>query len=260
MKRIQAEESRDPNYNFKESFCSFQEFIDIARENNVGIYPELKYPFFVNSILTSRGDDTSIEKLFLEILNENGYDQKDSKCFIQCFEKKSLEYLRSKTKVSMIYLLWEDETHLKNLDSKERLLKNKKMWNKALEWAKSQNIDGFGLDKDFITSKNDRNYITNVNSYMIDDAKENGLVTHVYTFAQDQDDLPWSYGKDPYLEFHSYVNIGIEGFFVDFPATAKRILRPDGDCGGNSNSASHKQYQCIFFLSVFLMLQCIFDQ
>jgi len=32
LKRIQAKESRDPNYDLKEGFCSFQEFIDIAKE------------------------------------------------------------------------------------------------------------------------------------------------------------------------------------------------------------------------------------
>jgi len=140
----------------------------------------LKYPFFVNSVLTTREDNTTIEELFLDIIKRNGYNTKDSKCFIQCFERKSLEYLKSKTKASRIYLLWEDEAHLKNLDEKGRLLRNKKMWSKALDWAKRHNIAGFGLDKNFISSKNAENYITNINSYMIDDAKTDYLHMHIH--------------------------------------------------------------------------------
>ena len=255
LKRVQAKEGRDPNYDLKEGFCSFQEFIDIAKENNVGIYPELKYPFFVNSVLTSRGDNTSIEELFLDIIMRNGYNTKDSKCFIQCFERKSIEYLKSKTKASRIYLLWEDEAHLKNLDEKGRLLRNKKMWSTALDWAKRHNVAGFGLDKNFISSKNAENYITNINSYMIDDAKENGLLTHVYTFAHDQDDFSWSYGKNPYLEYEPYVRVGADGLFVDFPETARSFLGTKGDCNMKINSASFKQYNCSFFFAVFHILQ-----
>ena len=129
------------------------------------------------------------------------------------------------------------------------------MWSKALDWAKRHNIAGFGLDKNFISSKNAENYITNINSYMIDDAKENGLLTHAYTFAHDLDDFSWSYGKNPYLEYEPYVRVGIDGLFADFPETARNFLVTKGDCNMKTNSASFKQYHCSFFFSVVQILQ-----
>ena len=71
LKRIQPVKHRDPNYNFKEPFCSFQEYIDVAMELNVGIYPEIKYPYFINSILNSRSHNITIEELVINVLNKN---------------------------------------------------------------------------------------------------------------------------------------------------------------------------------------------
>ena len=186
-------------------------------------------------------------------MNKNGYNQKDSKCFVQCFEKQSLEILKSKTNLSRIYLLWEDEAHLKDLDSKNRLLKNKKMWQSALKWAKNERIDGFGVDKNFISSKNAENYVTSLNSYMVEDARENGMLIHVYTFAHDQDEFSWTYGKDPYLEYQSHFNIGIDGYFTDFPGTAKRFLNVKGRCHQSVNSASRKQDNFNFLYVIFFI-------
>ena len=260
LKRIQTKKSRDPNFDLKEGFCSFQEFIDIAKESNVGIYPELKYPFFVNSILRSRGDNTSLEDLVLDILNKNGYNQRNSKCFIQCFEKKSLEYVRTKTNLKRVYLLWEDQAHLRNLDSNNRLLKNKQMWSSALDWAKKEKIDGFGLDKSFIVSENKNGYVSNSYSYMIEESKGNGILTHVYTFAHDEDHFPWNYGKDPYLEYQFYADMGIDGFFTDFPATAKRFLEARSYRSGNINSAALKKYDTKFFYLISVLLKLIVDR
>ena len=87
LKRIQPDAHRDPNYNLKESFCSFQEYIAIAKEHKVGIYPEIKYPYFVNSILNSRGHNITVEELMINILSDNGYTDRTSNIwsFSYCF-------------------------------------------------------------------------------------------------------------------------------------------------------------------------------
>ena len=234
LKRIQPVKHRDQNYNFKEYFCSFQEYIDLAKELNVGIYPEIKYPYFINSILNSRGQNITVEELMVNVLNENGFNDSKSHCFIQSFEKKSLKNVKAITNLKRIYLLWEDEQHLRDLDSGGRLLKNQEMWRVALDWGINENIDGFGLDKNFILSTNESNYISNSYSYMVDDAKEHGMLVHVYTFAHDKEDsLPWNFGKDPYLEYTYYLKVGIDGFFTDFPAIANRFLGENDVCDLN---------------------------
>ena len=153
LKRVQAEPTRDHNYNMKEGFCSLQEFIDIAKIYNAGIYLEIKYPLFVDSILSSRGQKKTIEELVLNVLEENGLMEKDSKCLIQSFEKKNLELMRPMTKLRLMYFLWEDPVYTRNSSAKNILVTNRKMWSSALDWAKQNNIHGFGLDKNFLQIK-----------------------------------------------------------------------------------------------------------
>ena len=233
LRRIQPLKHRDPQYNYKEVFCSFQEYINIAREHNVGIYPEIKYPYFINSILCSRGLNTTVEQLLVEALNKNGYTEVNSKCFIQSFEKKSLEMLNGRTNLKRIYLLWEDVQQLSNLDSKHKGKKNMEMWNVALNWAKKENISGFGLDKNFIIAKTPNNYISQIYHYMLQEAKEYGMMVHVYTFAHDEETFLWNYGKDPDKEYQSFSDIGVDGFFTDFPAIARRSLEAQDLCINN---------------------------
>ena len=51
LRRIQRLDYRDPSYNNQEPFCTFQEYIDIAKSGNVGIYPEFKSATFTNDLL-----------------------------------------------------------------------------------------------------------------------------------------------------------------------------------------------------------------
>ena len=67
MRRIQRLGYRDPSYNNKETFCTLQEYIDIAKSGNVGIYPEFKFATFTNKLLKSRGHDVTIYDLVLKV-------------------------------------------------------------------------------------------------------------------------------------------------------------------------------------------------
>ena len=254
LKRIQPDAHRDPNYNLKETFCSFQEYIDIAKEHKVGIYPEIKYPYFVNSILTSRGHNITLEELMIIILNDNGYTDKTSNCFIQSFEKKSLENIAGKTKLKRIYLLWEDEKHLKNLDIEGRLQRNKDMWKDAIEWGKKENIDGFGLDKGFIMMKNKNDYLSNTYTYMLEDASEHGFLVHIYTLAHDKGGLlPWDFGKDPFLEYKYFLELGLDGYFSDFPAIAHTFLAQNNTCNSSIAPTSNISNFLLLFLLGFIL-------
>ena len=68
LRRIQRLDYRDPSYNNKEPFCTFQEYIDIAKDGNVGIYPEFKSATFTNKLLQSRGHNTTIYELVLKVV------------------------------------------------------------------------------------------------------------------------------------------------------------------------------------------------
>jgi len=69
---------------------------------------------------------------------------------------------------------------------------------------------------------------------MDNEAKENGMLLHVYTFAHDQqlmdNRFPWNFGADPYSEYQFYAGMGVDGLFTDFPAMARRFLNSSGLC------------------------------
>ena len=69
---------------------------------------------------------------------------------------------------------------------------------------------------------------------MIKEAKENGMLVHVYTFAHDQqlidNTFPWNFGADPYSEYQFYASLGFDGLFTGFPAMARRFLNSTAIC------------------------------
>ena len=68
MRRIQRLGYRDPSYNNQETFCTLQEYINIAKNANVGIYPELQRATTTNKILKSRGHEVSVYDLILKVI------------------------------------------------------------------------------------------------------------------------------------------------------------------------------------------------
>lgn len=50
------------------------------------------------------------------------------------------------------------------------------------------------------------------------------MEVHAYTFRNEYHHLNWNYGQDPYNEYETYLNMGLDGYFTDFPASAKRFL------------------------------------
>ena len=72
MKRRQPVSYRDKQYDGTETFCTFEEYIDIAKEADVGIYPEIKHGYFTDNLLHQRNSSLPVEGtmvgLILEVL------------------------------------------------------------------------------------------------------------------------------------------------------------------------------------------------
>ena len=72
MKRIQPVSYRDKQYDGRETFCTFEEYIDIAKEGGAGIYPEIKHGYFTDQHLYDRNHslprEGTMENLILEVL------------------------------------------------------------------------------------------------------------------------------------------------------------------------------------------------
>ena len=140
----------------------------------------------------------------------------------------------------------------------------KTLWPEVLKWAKQQEVTGFGFSKTFIVVPNgfqqvvqvapkDKHHINFTDTFgktdMIDQAHEAGMEVHVFTFRNENKFLLFEYGQDPYQEFEKFYNLGIDGFFTDFPATAKRFF----------NSVFHETNNAsINFLNYMLLLFCAY--
>jgi glycerophosphoryl diester phosphodiesterase len=73
------------------------------------------------------------------------------------------------------------------------------------------------LNKDGQISDGDR--VTGTPTTLIQDAHKAGLKVHLYTIRSDSFFLPSSYNGNPINEYKQFINLGVDGFFTDFPGT-----------------------------------------
>lgn len=78
---------------------TFQEVVDLAQEEGVGIYPETKHPTYFDSI------GLSLEEPLIGTLEDNGLEKRRDAVFIQSFEVSNLEDLDDLTKLRLVQLV-----------------------------------------------------------------------------------------------------------------------------------------------------------
>lgn len=92
--------------------------------------------------------------------------------------------------------------------------------------AKLKNLSsicyGVGQWKDKIIPVRD-NYLQSTTDFVANAHKYN-LKVHAYTFRNEDKYLAWNYTQDPFNEYETFLNIPVDGYFTDFPATLKKFL------------------------------------
>jgi len=184
-----------------------REYLATAQEyqatKKVGVYPELKQPSYFNEYISEmEGEENRFEDRLLDVLMEFGYRDETQACFIQCFELESLEYLSNRTKLPLVYL-----TGGRLSDDKLSEI--------------SQYAYGIGVSKNVIVQVGADNHILR-NTTFVQDCHDQGLKVHAYTFRNDQ--LPFDYGMDANQEYLKFLNMGIDGYFTDFPASLNNFF------------------------------------
>merc|ERR1719402_706594 len=58
----------------------------------------------------------------------------------------------------------------------------------------------------------------------IDEVHKHGLKAHCFTFRNEWMKLYWDHGQDPYSQLEEFLELGTDGYFSDFPLTARRFL------------------------------------
>jgi glycerophosphoryl diester phosphodiesterase len=179
---------------------TFDEIMQLATEANqrnggtlrIGVYPETKHPAHFAGIGLPQ------ERAVLDTLQRHAYAADGSPVFIQSFDPRNLRELRGMTSLPLVQLL---EHELGDLG----------------EIAKY--ADAIGIAKVLATPEGVRA------------AHAVNLKVHVWTFRAENEFLPddLKIGSSPAAhgdldaEIQRFLNRGIDGFFVDFPAVGVRV-------------------------------------
>jgi len=231
LRKNQSQIFRDPRYDFEESFVTLEELAEITKEygekqgRTIGMYVEMKHPAAINKIWKDKGINKRIEDLVLDTLKNMGYDSHSSPIYLQSFELSSLEYVRNKTDLKLVFLL-------------ERELSQ-------AEWQRidSLNLTGLGFDKGGLVTKGEpdklgRGYSLKTTTDFIDQIHNHKLKAHGFTFRNEWMKLYWNHGQDPYSQLKEFLDLGIDGYFTDFPLTARRFLKYENRLCNSSNGIS----------------------
>ena len=106
----------------------------------------------------------------------------------------------------------------------KEIAKTPSMLQDIKKWALDNEVDGYGVIKEALVLKTKDNHIASINTKFIDQTHAMKKVIHVYTFRNEYMHLEWDYGQDLYSEYDFYFSLGIDGYFSDFPRTARQYL------------------------------------
>ena len=68
LRRIQAVSYRDKQYDGNQTFCTFEEYIDIAKQGGAGIYPEIKHGHKTDQVLYSRNNSLPMDGTMVDLI------------------------------------------------------------------------------------------------------------------------------------------------------------------------------------------------
>jgi len=232
LRKQQVNKFRDPGYDWKETIVTLEELVAITKEEGakqgrtIGIYPELKHSFAINKVLAERGVKARFEDLVLAELHKFGFNSSSDPVFLQSFEMTSLEYVKDKTGLKLVFLT---ERNLTSTD-----------W----ERLDAMELTGLGVDKGGLVTpgrpdsegRGRRRWQEQPTDF-IQQVHRHGLKAHCFTFRNEWMKLYWENGQDPYSELEEHLALGVDGFFTDFPLTARRFLNYKGLLCGKPHNA-----------------------
>jgi glycerophosphoryl diester phosphodiesterase len=204
VERIPGQRPENAKYNGREAPPTLQQCIDLAKAESarlgrpIGIYPELKQW----AELKRLGFET--DKLLLAQLAQNGLPSAQTPVYLQSFEPDALKACAGKT--SAVIVQTTSDPALLTPDGLARVR----------EYA-----TGLGPDYSRVTPQ------------LVENAHRLGIKVHPYTFRAENSYLPAQFkiGTDPNAHgnlagfIKTYLAMGIDGFFTDFPAIGVEAVR-----------------------------------
>jgi glycerophosphoryl diester phosphodiesterase len=233
IKAKQALADRPQQYNGLYSIPTFQEVIDLAKAQSqakgrtIGIYPETKHPTFHEQLglpLTSK---------LMDALTAAGWNNRDAPVFVQSFEVSNLRAIRDqyKSTVKTVQLLDADGVdangnlvmaapHAQPYDfvvaGDPRTFYDLST-DAGLDFVKTY-ANGIGPWKPYIQPYTPTAKLPATN--LIERAHQRGLLVHAYTFRNEARYLLPAYQNNPAAEYKNFYDLGLDGVFSDYTATA----------------------------------------
>lgn len=222
---------RPQNIKYNEQFeiPTFQEVLELRarkskeKNRNIGVYPETKHPSYFAK------NNLFFDDVLIELLSKYSMNTKESPVFIQSFETQNLISLAKKTKVKLIQLMQEEGGPWNNQNNYDKTYKQ--MASIAGLTEISKYAYGIGPEKTMILPRNNDGKLL-APSELINNAHNLGLKLHPWTFRVENYFLPLEFksSKEPQNhgnlieEIRLFQQLGIDGFFCDFPDIAYQAI------------------------------------
>ncbi|EMA2446248.1 glycerophosphodiester phosphodiesterase [Vibrio fluvialis] len=192
---------------------------------DIGIYPEIKAPWF------HRHEGKDISKAVLDVLKQYGYDSKDDKVYLQCFDANELKRIHDellpsmKMDLNLVQLMAYTDWNETMTYQGEQATPYSYDWMFEPGGMKkvAQYADGIGPWKPMLVDdKSTKDNI--IIKPLMGEAKAAGLVVHPYTFRADKGRIaPYAENFDGMLDVF-YNQVKVDGLFTDFPDKAVSFL------------------------------------
>jgi glycerophosphoryl diester phosphodiesterase len=207
---------------------TFQEVIDLAKRNHVGIYPETKHPTYFDSI------GLSLEEPLVATLRRDGLDKPASRVFVQSFEVSNLRELNRRIDVPLIQLIDASGAPADYVAHGITRTYDDLVTRAGLRRIATY-ADGIGPDKSRIVPT-DKAGRLQASTTLVREAHRDRLLVHPFTFRPENQFLPANYrlglatsplfsiarGNEP-AELRLFFRLGVDGVFADNADTAVAV-------------------------------------
>lgn len=207
-----------------EEEIEFIQGLNHSTGKNIGIYPEIKAPWFHHQA----GKDIATKTL--EVLKQYGYIGKQDNVYLQCFDVAELKRIKNELEpkmgmnLNLVQLIahtdWK-ETQVKQPDGKWVNYSYDWMFKPGAMKQIAQYADGIGPDYHMLVEKTSTKGNVKLTD-MVTEAHSRKLTVHPYTIRSDA--LPDYVSNVNELYDVLYNQAGVDGLFTDFPDKAVQFL------------------------------------
>jgi glycerophosphoryl diester phosphodiesterase len=234
LRAVQPRSDRSKEFDGQFLVPTLEEIIALAqreskvRSRAIGIYPETKHPSWHCAL------GLSLEEPLLRALSKAGWNHREAPVFIQSFEAGNLQWLRSRTQVKLIQLVGgvgsnADGSVILPTPFEQPGCATYPIGNLPTNFASAAAFeaiatyaDGIGPWKRFLIGESNGRATPPTDFVKL--AHAAGLQVHPWTFRNEQTHLLADYAGDPLTEYRTFIELGVDGVFSDFPDTARDAI------------------------------------